>query len=84
MISAQQSLDFIYDRISVLAESEHEQQCAMAMALNHLATRWTEPPENDVNEDIAVAEKIGQDLAELQRHIMDVQNAYMQRVFEDL
>ncbi len=52
-------------------------------ALIHMTQRWAEPTDLFVHEDLAMAERIGQDLADISRHIADIQHAYMKALFAE-
>ena len=48
-----------------------------------MAQRWAEPTDLFLCEDLAMAQRIGQDLADISRHIVDIQHAYMKALFTE-
>jgi hypothetical protein len=48
-----------------------------------MTQRWAEPTDLFVHEDLAMAERIGQDLADISRHIADIQHAYLKALFAE-
>ncbi len=46
-----------------------------------MTQRWAEPTDLYISEDLQMAERIGQDLADISRHIQDIQHAYMKALF---
>lgn len=83
MLAAEDSIEFILNRVEALADGQKSHEKAAYRALLNLTQRWAEPTDLYVDEDLAMAEKIGQDLADLQRHIADIQHAYMKALFGD-
>ena len=83
MLAAEDSSEFILKQVEALAGGEKSHEKAAYRALLNLTQRWAEPTDLYVDEDLAMAEKIGQDLADLQRHIADIQHAYMKALFGD-
>jgi hypothetical protein len=83
MLTAQQSLEFILDKVEALGRGAQPHERAAYRALLHLTQRWAEPTGGLIDNDIAMAERIGQDLADVQRHFADLQQAYMKALFGD-
>ncbi|MFQ5468518.1 MAG: hypothetical protein ACE5DS_10355 [Kiloniellaceae bacterium] len=83
MLNAEQSLEFILEQVEGLSKGDRPDQRAAYRALIHMTQRWAEPTDLFVSEDLAMAERIGQDLAEISRHIADIQHAYMKALFTD-
>jgi len=83
MLNAEQSLEFILEQVEDLGKGNRPDQRAAYRALIHMTQRWAEPTDLFVSEDLAMAERIGQDLAEISRHIADIQHAYMKALFTD-
>ena len=81
MLSAEQSLEFILDKVEALRQGEKVHEVAAYKALMNLTQRWAEPMDSFIDDDLAMAERVGQDLAEVQRHIADLQHAYMRALF---
>ncbi len=77
MLHAEQSLEFILDRVQELGQGAKPDQKAAYRALIHMTQRWAEPTDLYVDEDLAMAERIGQDLTDISRHINEIQHAYM-------
>ncbi len=48
-----------------------------------MTQRWAEPTDLFVPEDLAMAEHIGQGLADISRHIADSQHAYRKALFAE-
>ncbi len=48
-----------------------------------MTQRWAEPTDLFVPEDLPMAERIGQDLADISRHIVDIQHAYLKALFAE-
>ncbi len=84
MLAAEDSIEFIHKQVEALAEGVKGHEKAAYRALLNLTQRWAEPTDLYVDEDLAMAEIIGQDLADLQRHITDIQHAYMKALFGDI
>ncbi len=83
MLQAEQSLEFILDRVQELGQGAKPDQKAAYRALIHMTQRWAEPTDLFVNEDLAMAERIGQDLTDISRHINEIQHAYMKALFSE-
>ena len=83
MLNAQESLEFILDQVQALGEGEKPHERAAYRALIHMTQRWAEPTDLFVDEDLAMAERVGQDLADISRHIADIQHAYMKALFSE-
>lgn len=81
MLKAEESLEFILGKVQKLGEGARPDQRAAYRALIHMTQRWAEPTDLYVSEDLAMAERIGQDLAEISRHINDLQHAYLKALF---
>ncbi|MPZ11720.1 MAG: hypothetical protein GEU89_16170 [Kiloniellaceae bacterium] len=82
MLSADDSLEFILDQVQNLGRGDKSHQKAAYRALIHMTQRWAEPTDLYISEDLQMAERIGQDLADITRHIQDIQHAYMKALFE--
>ena len=83
MLNAQQSLEFILQRVEDLGQGEKPHERAAYRALIHMTQRWAEPTDLFIDEDLAMAERVGQDLADISRHINDIQHAYMKALFTE-
>ena len=83
MLNAQESLEFILDQVQSLGDGEKPHEKAAYRALIHMTQRWAEPTDLFVDEDLAMAERVGQDLADISRHINDIQHAYMKALFSE-
>jgi hypothetical protein len=83
MMKAEESLEFILEKVQVLGAGDRPDQRAAYRALIHLTQRWAEPTDLYISEDLATAERIGQDLAEISRHVNDLQHAYMKALFSE-
>jgi len=81
MLKAEESLEFILEKVQVLGNGTRPDQKAAYRALIHLTQRWAEPTDLYISEDLAMAERIGQDLAEISRHVNDLQHAYLKALF---
>ena len=81
MLKAEESLEFILNKVQTLGSGARPDQRAAYRALIHMTQRWAEPTDLYVSEDLAMAERIGQDLAEISRHINDLQHAYLKALF---
>ncbi|MEN2975546.1 hypothetical protein P7L78_18695 [Tistrella bauzanensis] len=81
MLSANESLTFIRERIDALGTGQRHHEKAAHDALTLLSRRWSEEGGESMDNDLAVIEMIGQDLADLQRHIADLQHAYLKALF---
>ncbi len=83
MLSAEDSLQFILGRVEELGHGTKPHERAAYRALLHITQRWAEPGDGYIDDAIAMAERIGQDLADIQRHFADLQHAYMKALFGD-
>ncbi|MCH6588865.1 MAG: hypothetical protein IH805_11230 [Proteobacteria bacterium] len=83
MLRAEESLEFILDKVENLGQGTKPHEKAAYRALIHMTQRWAEPTDLFVHEDLAMAERIGQDLADISRHIADIQHAYMKALFAE-
>ncbi len=81
MLKAEESLEFILKKVQDLGGGDRPDQRAAYRALIHMTQRWAEPTDLFISEDLAMAEQIGQDLAEISRHINDIQHAYLKALF---
>lgn len=81
MLTAQESLEFILEQVEKLGEGRRLHERAAYRALLDLTQRWAEPTDGYIDNDLEMAERIGQDLADLQRHVADLQHAYMRALF---
>jgi hypothetical protein len=81
MLSAQDSLEFILDKVEGLGQLDRPHHRAAYRALINLTQRWAEPTDCFIDDDLAMAERIGQDLADVTRHFSDLQHAYMKALF---
>ena len=84
MLKAEESLEFILDKVESLGKGARPDERAAYRALIHMTQRWAEPMDLFVCEDLAMAERIGQDLADISRHFADLQHAYMKALFTEL
>ena len=83
MLHAEESLEFILDRVQELGQGVKPDQKAAYRALIHMTQRWAEPTDLFVDEDLAMAERIGQDLTDISRHINEIQHVYMKVLFAE-
>lgn len=81
MMHAQESLVFILGQVEEIGTGKKPHERAAYRALLHLTQRWAEPTDAYIDNDLEMAERIGQDLADVQRHISDLQHAYMKALF---
>ena len=81
MLHAQESLEFILGEVEKIGTGTKPHERATYRALLHLTQRWAEPTDAYIDNDLEMAERIGQDLAEVQRHISDLQHAYLKALF---
>jgi hypothetical protein len=84
MLAAHDSVEFILGKVEDLGQGDQPHQLAAYRALIHLTQRWAEPTDLFIDEDLELAERIGQDLADLQRHIADLQHSYLQALFGEV
>ena len=80
-MNAEESLEFILNRVENIGAGKRPDEKAAYRALIHMTQRWAEPTDLYVDEDLAMAERIGQDLADIARHINELQHAYMKALF---
>ncbi|MEE8189878.1 MAG: hypothetical protein V3T80_11765 [Kiloniellales bacterium] len=83
MLKAEESLEFILDKVERLGQGARPDERAAYRALIHMTQRWAEPTDLFVCEDLAMAERIGQDLADISRHFADLQHAYLKALFSE-
>jgi hypothetical protein len=83
MLNAEDSLEFILEKVEALGQGLRPDERAAYRALIHMTQRWAEPTDLFVCEDLAMAERIGQDLADISRHFADLQHAYMKALFTE-
>ncbi len=83
MLRAEESLEFILNQVENLGQGAKPDEKAAYRALIHMTQRWAEPTDLFVHEDLAMAERIGQDLADITRHIADIQHAYLKVLFAE-
>lgn len=83
MLSVHDSVEFMLKRVDELGNGVKPHERAAYRALIHLAQHWAEPTDGLLDNDLEMAERIGQDLADLQRHIADLQDAYMGALFDN-
>ncbi len=83
MLKAEESIEFILSRVETLGEGATPHERAAYRALINLTQRWAEPTDRYIDNDLEMAERIGQDLADLQRHLTDLQHSYMRALFGD-
>jgi hypothetical protein len=74
----------LLSQVEDLGQGDQPHQLAAYRALIHLTQRWAEPTDLFIDEDLELAERIGQDLADLQRHIADLQHSYLKALFGDV
>jgi len=82
MLTAENSLEFILEQVQELGQGDRAHEKAAYRALIHMTQRWAEPTDLYISEDLQMAERIGQDLADIARHIQDIQHSYMKALFE--
>lgn len=83
MLNAEESLEFILGQVEDLGQGKRPDEKAAYRALIHMTQRWAEPTDLFIDEDMAMAERIGQDLADLARHINEIQHAYLKALFTE-
>ena len=81
MLMAEDSIKFVRDRIKKLGQGERAHELAAHEAINALMAQWRTPSDVSIDQDLVMAERICQDLADLQRHIADLQHSYMKALF---
>ena len=81
MLTAEQSIEFILDKTESLGQGESPHERAAYRALINLTQRWAEPTDLYIDNDLEMASRIGQDLAELQRHLTNLQHDYLIALF---
>ena len=83
MLTAEQSLVFILNRVEEIGAGPEAHHRAAHRARHHLTQRWAEPTDGYVDNDLEMAQRIGQDLADIQRRISEFQHAYLKALFGD-
>ncbi len=83
MMKAEASLKFIHEKVEKLRNGAKPHERAAHTALARITELWDRPLDGAVDADLAMAEQIGQDLAELSRHIANIQHDYMKALFTD-
>ncbi len=83
MMKAEASLKFIHEKVEKLRNGAKPHERAAHTALSRITELWDRPRHDAVDADLAMAEQIGQDLAELSRHIANIQHDYMKVLFTD-
>ncbi len=83
MLNAQDSLEFILGQVQDLGRGDKPHERAAYRALIHMTQRWAEPTDLYVDKDLEMAERIGQDLADISRHINEIQHAYLRVLFTE-
>lgn len=83
MLTPEESLEFILDKVEELNAGSKTHHRAAYRALFHLTQRWAEPTDSFIDDGLEMAERIGQDLADLQMHIANLQHAYLKALFGD-
>ena len=83
MLTAEESLEFILSQVEKLGEGDKPHERAAYRAMMHLTQRWAEPTDRFIDDGLEMAERIGQDMADVQRHFADLQHAYMKALFGD-
>ena len=68
MLKADDSLEFILEQVQDLGRGDKAHEKAAYRALIHMTQRWAEPTDLFIDEDLQMAERIGQDLADIARH----------------
>ena len=82
-MTAEASLKFIHAQVESLRDGAKPHERAAYTALTRITELWDQPHKGPVSKDLALAEQIGQDLAELSRHIANIQHNYMTALFTD-
>ncbi|MBM3518825.1 MAG: hypothetical protein FJX56_13380 [Alphaproteobacteria bacterium] len=81
MLSAQESLEFLLFHIERLRGSKKAHDRATYVALMNMTQRWAEPTDQYIDDSLAMAERIGQDLADISRTLTDLQHSYLKALF---
>jgi hypothetical protein len=81
MLTANDSLEFVLAQVDRLQNGEKAHERAAYKAMMNLTQRWAEPTQSFIDNDLEMAQRIGQDLADLQRHIADIQHAFIKVLF---
>ena len=84
MLTAEESLVFILDKVEELGNRPNAHEHAAYRALHHITQRWAEPTDGFIDNDLEMAQRIGQDLADVQRHIAELQHAYLKALFGEV
>lgn len=82
MLTAEQSLEFILSRVDILGRGTQAHERAAHRVLIDLTQRWAEPTDQYIDDSLEMAERIGQDLADITRHMTDLQHHYLKALFE--
>lgn len=82
-MKSEASLKFIHAQVESLRDGVKPHERAAYAALTRITELWDQPHSGPVSQDLAMAEQIGQDLAELSRHIANIQHNYMKVLFKD-
>ncbi len=83
MLTAEESLEYILGKVEEIGRGHKVHHRAAYRALFDLTQRWAEPTDSFIDNDLEMAERIGQDLADVQRHISELQHAYLKALFGD-
>ena len=83
MMRAEESLEFILDKVENLGQGAKPHEKAAYRALIHMTQRWAEPTDLFVDEDFAMAERTGQDLTDIPRPINEIQHAHLKAPLSD-
>ena len=82
MLTTAQSLDLIIARVDLLGRGTRAHGRAAHRVLIGLTQRWAEPTDQYIDDSLEMAERIGQDLADITRHMTDLQLQYPKVLFE--
>ncbi len=82
-MTAEASLKFIHAQVESLRDGVKPHERAAYVALTRITELWDQPHKGPVGKDLALAEQIGQDLAELSRHIANIQHNYTMTLIKD-
>ncbi len=82
MLTAEQSLQFILSRVDLLGRGTRAHERAAHRVLIDLTQRWAAPTDQYIDDSLEMAEPIGQDLADITRHMTDLQHHYLKALFE--
>ena len=69
------------ERVEALGRGTAAHERATYRALIDIVQRWAEPTDQFIDNDLEMAERIGQDLAEISRHLSDLQHVYLKELF---